>query len=121
MLKKSFGSLAVFFFGTAFCLAQAPPQPANLGAAPAGVAPLPPPVVNPADGQSATSPITAPLWGMCKSQPVIWASSDYLFWWSKNAPAPVPLVTTGSLADPIPGALGQPGTKVLFGDQTLDA
>jgi putative beta barrel porin BBP7 len=31
-----------------------------------------------------------------------------------------PLVTTGSLADAAPGALGQPGTRILFGRDTTD-
>ena len=38
---------------------------------------------------------------------------DYLMYWLKGGPAP-PLVTTGNPADPVPGALGQPGTKVLY-------
>ncbi len=40
-------------------------------------------------------------------------------WWFKGAPDPVPLVTTGSVADPVPGALGQPNTTIMFGDQPL--
>jgi hypothetical protein len=34
----------------------------------------------------------------------------------RGSPSP-PLVTTGSLNDNIPGAIGQPGTRVLFGDR----
>ena len=47
-----------------------------------------------------------------------WFKGEYLYWWLKpqNVPA---LVTTGSATDPVPGALGQPGTSVLFGDDKL--
>jgi hypothetical protein len=50
-----------------------------------------------------------------------WGSFDYLMWWFKAAPDPVPLVTSGSLADPVPGALGQPGTTILFGEHNLQS
>jgi hypothetical protein len=43
-----------------------------------------------------------------------------LLWWIKDGPLPFPLVTTGNPNDPIPGALGQPGTQPLFGGQGLD-
>jgi hypothetical protein len=39
--------------------------------------------------------------------------------WLKNAPLPVPLVTTGNPNDNDPGALGQPGTRVLLGDSSV--
>lgn len=50
----------------------------------------------------------------------IWGSGEYLLWWVKNAPLPVPLVTTGDPNVGFPlvssaGAIGQPGTRVLFG------
>jgi hypothetical protein len=45
---------------------------------------------------------------------LFWAQADYLMWWTRNSHLP-PLVTTGSPADSNPGALGQPGTSVLFG------
>jgi hypothetical protein len=51
--------------------------------------------------------------------PGVWFNIDYLVWWIKDAPAPGPLVTTGSLLDPLPGALGQPNTQVVFGDQPI--
>jgi hypothetical protein len=44
----------------------------------------------------------------------VWARGEYLLWWVKNTPLPQ-LVTTGSAADAFPGALGQPGTRVLYG------
>lgn len=50
----------------------------------------------------------------------IWGQAEYLLWWVKNAQLPVPLVTTGDPNDGFPlvnsaGAIGQPGTRVLFG------
>jgi hypothetical protein len=36
----------------------------------------------------------------------------------RGSPLP-PLVTTGSTNDPIPGALGQPGTRILFGNNNV--
>jgi hypothetical protein len=43
---------------------------------------------------------------------------DYLLWWVQKLRVP-PLVTTGSSADAVPGALGQPGTQVLLGDRSI--
>jgi Putative beta barrel porin-7 (BBP7) len=60
-----------------------------------------------------------------------WARVEYLLWWLKDAPLPVPLVTTGNPRvgfDPnfvntvnTAGALGQPGTQVLFGDRSIQS
>ena len=50
----------------------------------------------------------------------VWTEVSYLLWWDTNGPLKVPLVTRGNPSDPIPGALGQPGTSVLFGDNTLN-
>ena len=51
--------------------------------------------------------------------PQLWFKAEALYWWSKGSPLPVPLVTLGNAADATPGALGQPGTSVLLGNQTL--
>ena len=40
-----------------------------------------------------------------------WVDAAVLGWKIGNAPQPTPLVTAGSLAAPLPGALGQPGTS----------
>ena len=58
-----------------------------------------------------------------------WAQVEYLFWWLRNAPLPVPLVTTGNPNvgfDPnhvntvnTAGAIGQPGTQILFGEESI--
>jgi hypothetical protein len=45
--------------------------------------------------------------------------AEYLLWWTKGQQLP-PLVITGSTADPVPGALGQPGTMGLIGDKTVE-
>jgi hypothetical protein len=49
----------------------------------------------------------------------VWARADYLLWWIRSGPINTPLVTTGSPLDMVPGALGQNGTQVLFGDKPL--
>jgi hypothetical protein len=47
--------------------------------------------------------------------PNCWASGEYLYWWfHRSLP---PLVTTSSVSTN-PGILGQPGTLVLFGNDT---
>jgi hypothetical protein len=43
-----------------------------------------------------------------------WASGEYLLWWVKGQTLP-PLVTVGNPADDIPGAIGQPGTAIIYG------
>src|SRR5207245_2140463 len=53
----------------------------------------------------------------------VWGSAEYLLWWVKNQPLSAPLVTTGPPGTPIPpgpGALGAPGTAVLFGGSDID-
>lgn len=47
--------------------------------------------------------------------------SEYLLWWSNGNPLP-PLVTTSPAGTPrqSAGVLGQPGTEVVFGGQTID-
>lgn len=51
--------------------------------------------------------------------PGVWFNMDYMIWWLSAAPSPGPLATTGSLLDPNPGAIGQPGTRVLLGDREV--
>lgn len=51
--------------------------------------------------------------------PGVWFEMDYLLWWLSASPSPQPIVTTGSLLDPNPGLIGQPGTRVLLGDDTV--
>jgi hypothetical protein len=44
-----------------------------------------------------------------------WIRPELLLWCTKGAPVPLPLVTTGSPTDAVPGQIGQPGTQVAFG------
>jgi hypothetical protein len=46
-----------------------------------------------------------------------WLKADYITGWFTRPTLNTPLVTQGSTADPRPGALGQPSTVVLFGDE----
>ena len=48
--------------------------------------------------------------------PVLWGGVDYLMWWSRGVNLP-PLVAIGDPTDTVPGALGQPGTRVLLGGE----
>lgn len=52
--------------------------------------------------------------------PDAWLQFDFLLWFIKDGPLNVPLVTTGSTSDANPGALGQPHTQVLYGNNNLD-
>jgi hypothetical protein len=54
--------------------------------------------------------------GCCYPGNRFYASAEYLLWWTRGMHLP-PLVTTGSIADADPGALGQPHTQILYGDQ----
>lgn len=47
--------------------------------------------------------------------PRVWANAELLLWWMKP-PSSRPLLTTGSENDPFPGAIGQPNTRVLYGE-----
>ncbi|MCX6991102.1 MAG: BBP7 family outer membrane beta-barrel protein [Chlamydiae bacterium] len=51
----------------------------------------------------------------------IWGNAEYLLWWSRAAPLPGALVTTGSLNDPVPAALDEPNTRILFGQESLNS
>jgi hypothetical protein len=46
-------------------------------------------------------------------QGLLWCEADYLLWWTKGMEIP-PLVTSGTT-----GALGAPGTRILYGDETI--
>lgn len=51
------------------------------------------------------------------AQEKFWVEAEYLLWAIKKDPLPVPLLTTASFSDPLPGAIGQPGTHVLLGNE----
>ena len=52
----------------------------------------------------------------CEHGSSFYGSADYLYWWMKRGGVP-PLVTRGDPRDTPTGALGQPGTVLLFGNQ----
>jgi len=93
--------------------AKLPPAPPSPDAAPAKPCCIPP---------QDCSCVPAEPCRDCSNHrsPHFWFNADYLLWWVKGAPIPIPLVTTGSPTDRIPGGVGQPGTSVLIGNQTVD-
>jgi Putative beta barrel porin-7 (BBP7) len=77
-----------------------------------------------AEPPASSPPETPPVLDCGNSAPEacgsrIWGGAEYLLWWVRDMNTP-PLVTTGNPHDAVPGALGQPGTVVLFGDKPLD-
>jgi hypothetical protein len=89
----------------------------------------------PADAQKPADAASGPAAGSSAKAPEPipaergWARIEYLRWWVKQAPLPVPIVTTGDPNvgfDPkgvntvnTAGAIGQPGTVVLLGDHSI--
>ena len=49
-----------------------------------------------------------------------WVTLEALIWATKNSPLPVPLITTGSPFHALPCALGQPGTQVIYGGDSIN-
>ena len=45
---------------------------------------------------------------------------DFLVWQLRSTPVAAPLATTASFADPLPGAIGQAGTRVVLGGSPLN-
>jgi hypothetical protein len=48
----------------------------------------------------------------------MWGSVDYLLWWVKSGPLPIPVATSGDINNA--GVVGQPGTTVLFGGSNMN-
>ena len=102
--------------------ASAPPSDATPEPSPPELLPSSPrPVAEPVpQGPPPLAPTAAPPPPLCADAALdsfatrCWIGVDYLLWWTKGDHVP-PLVTSGSPNDPVPGALGQPGTQVLFG------
>jgi hypothetical protein len=94
------------------------PLPAATRPAPLACGPLPftPPPAPPAGGPVLLPPdqVDAPAPG-----PLFYLRAEYLLWWARKDHVP-PLVTTGPNVPVNPGALGMPGTTVLFGGDSLD-
>ncbi|HLJ93559.1 MAG TPA: BBP7 family outer membrane beta-barrel protein [Gemmataceae bacterium] len=116
--------LAVWLVGTAPLFAQ----PAANDSPKAGESPK-----TEANGGAKTPPDPAANPTLVETVPPHhgWVQAEYLLWWVKTAPLPVPIVTTGDPRvgfDPnqvntvnTAGAIGQPGTQVLLGDHNLSS
>jgi hypothetical protein len=50
----------------------------------------------------------------------LYTSGEYLLWWIKNGPVGAPLLTTGNPTAANGGEVGDPSTRVLFGNRNLD-
>lgn len=114
---RPFWGLALLCLGSAAFAQNAPDE-----ADPLIVHSLPPAhepttVETPHAAPSAVVSDSAGCKSCCKCE--TWLEAEGLAWWIKGARIPA-LITRGSVADALPGALGQPGTSVLFGDATLN-
>jgi hypothetical protein len=65
-------------------------------------------------GMSCADDLCLPTASVCGYPDRFWVNAEYLLWWMKGSPLPS-LVTTGPSTSPTPGAIGSPGTGVLFG------
>ncbi len=119
--RVSLWVLGAWLFGAGALLAQ--PMPA---AGPSATKPAP------EAGAPADAPASAAAASVCPDcVPACrcWTRVDYLLWWVRNSPLPVPVVTTGDPRigfDPngvntvnTAGAFGQPGTRVVFGGESI--
>src|SRR5262245_60628510 len=131
MLKGLFVPLGLLLVNAGVAVAQPPltapgphQVPASLAPATAAAPPLTPGLPTSAapatsDGCLAEGEDRGP-----KSR--AWLGVEYLLWWTKQNPAPVPLVTfraPGAAAvpgAPPPGTLGGPGTSVVLGGSPID-
>jgi hypothetical protein len=126
MRERMLFGLILILSGTSVAFAQPPDVPPP---------PRPVPVVANAPADAPPPPLgpPAPIEGGVEAPPAFlykepipdafatrfWVGADYLLWWTKDNHVP-PLLTTGSPTDAVPGALGQPGTRVLIGDFDSD-
>jgi hypothetical protein len=77
--------------------------------------------------EQASEPWTDALrfWNSCRSCPYppgrMWASAEYLLWWTKGSPLP-PLLTTSPTGSPFEtaGILGLPTTTILLGNENVN-
>jgi hypothetical protein len=105
----------------------APVPPSTAPAPPAGGSPAPKPGDKPADKAPCEAccpepcpPPQVPFFGCghekcCPGISCVSAEVEYLLWQLKGSPVRFPLLTAGSPEDPIPGAIGQDHTQILFG------
>lgn len=78
-----------------------PAPPAGLASPAAGCACLAPAVDEPAPDR-------------------VWLAGDYMLRWLKPVCLTRPVLTVGNPADQVPGAIGQPGTKLIIGDHKFE-
>ncbi len=135
-----FGSLTALLLAGDLALAQAPPLPGESTnpaeptlppprqqSAPAsGSSSLPLPFQFPLTGTpeggavaGGCEPFLGTAWRLCGPPGRFYAGAEYLLWWTKGQQLP-PLVTNGSLSDDVPGALGQPSSVELIGNNTVN-
>jgi Putative beta barrel porin-7 (BBP7) len=85
--------------------------------------PSPPPVDRLPDAEPSRPQMAVdmpPALPICP-QPRVWIEGEALLWKVQKGPLRFPLVTTGDPNDgPIAGALGMPGTRILFGGSDLE-
>lgn len=106
------GAIAVLASGASLALAQ--PDSVPVGAACASDFAAEPSQV---PGLCCCEPCTA------SCPPRLWASGEYLLWWTKDGSLHFPIVTYGdaNVEDPFQaGALDAPGTVILYGPAALD-
>jgi hypothetical protein len=84
------------------------------------------PTQSPVPGQSPLLSSDEPCPDLCDFQVCsppgrFWLRADYLMWWTKGITLP-PLVTTSPAGTPLSqaGVLGQPGTTILYGGDTVN-
>lgn len=112
-VRRDVWLLAAILGACLFCASSASAQ----------ILPIPP---APADALSFPNPSATPI-VHALLEPVdgyldefrFWVRTDYLLGWVRQAPASLPLVTTGDSKNKVPGAIGQAGTTVLFGNASI--
>lgn len=136
MRKGRLWALAVWFVGAWQLFAQAPATDAGRGSDAKAAATDAAKTADAADAAKtgdaskagdADKTSDAAKTAECYGPTWCWVRPEYIMWWIKNSPIPVPLVTTGDPNvgfDPnavntvnIAGAIDQPGTRVLMGNQ----
>lgn len=135
MRKRLLGAFATLWTATGLAVAQPPAPavevppaalpaqapPAAASAAAAVASPVPPvPIPESVCGEAGRLP---PYFALPPEDPIfwhcLWVRPEYLLAWTKHYPVPVPLVTVNTVGNP--GALNQPGTKVVIGQQDIDS
>lgn len=107
-------SLGSILAGTSLSLAADAPAPLSVTTSePITAVQLAQPVP-PAQPALPPAPCLPPA-GECDRGIRLWGSAEYLMWWMKEAPSPVPLVTAGPAVPNLAPVLGVPGTTVVLG------